>query len=232
MKWYSRRVNNAHVSDLQTVRVDMNGTPLADIARIYEHVGVIARGFGREYTKIGVMDYNDLLQEGYLALVIAWEKVDWKQVAEAENPEAYLWGYLKTIMTREIRRAIMGQRSTIKIPEHNYRTSNNGIDVFLATTFTEAFGDEYFDLIDDAGDYNNDQLNLFLNDLMDELMSFKQKDILRQFYGMDEPLDKKVPMKTIAEKYEMSIVGVKKAKKRGLMRLVMAKDRIQFYLDS
>ena len=49
---------------------------------------------------------------------------------------------------------------------------------------------------------------------------------------MDEPLDKKVPMKTIAEKYEMSIVGVKKAKKRGLMRLVMAKDRIQFYLDS
>ena len=231
MKWYNHRIHTAHVEDIAAVRVDINGTDITDQARIYEHVGVVAREFGREYTKIGILDYNDLLQEGYCAMLEAWESVNWDYVEWADEPEAFLWGYMKKAITNGIRGAIMDKRMDIRIPRSQYRLTDNSVDVFLSQTFSEAFGDNYFDLIDDGGNYWNDMLNEFLDSLMDELLSFKARDIIKKMYGMDEHLDKKVPVKEIAEFYNMKYKGVQKSKERSLKTLISNKDRIQKFLD-
>ena len=45
----------------------------------------IANSFSKEYAAIGVLNINDLMQEGYLALFKTWKKIDWKYIDSLEN---------------------------------------------------------------------------------------------------------------------------------------------------
>ena len=235
MKYYSHKIHNAHLADLKKVKKELGGdADIKDIGRIYEHVGVIARTFKRDYGRIGIFSYNDLLQEGYAEMLYAWSKVDWDKIEESPNPEGQLWSYLKTAVKRGMTLAIMENRSSIRIPKYQYmlREEADGLDIFLSSTFSQAFGDDYFDMIEDHGDYNMDKLNEFLNDMMIDILEFKEMDILKKMFGMDEHLDKKVSLKELSNQYKQTDRNIKYIKKRALSKMVLNKERIEKFLDN
>ena len=45
----------------------------------------IANSFSKEYAAIGVLDLNDLTQEGYLALLISWRNIKWKIINDIKD---------------------------------------------------------------------------------------------------------------------------------------------------
>ena len=239
MKWYNHKIYRAHKADLKSVERRLNGSyDMHNVEHIFKYVEDVARQFERSYSRIGVMDLNDVLQEGYAELLYAWTKLDWEKIEESGNPAGQRWTYLKTSIKRGMIRAIMDNRSSIRIPR-NYYTSkesyyyqysgNYQIDIFLSSTFTQMFGDEYFDAVDEVSNWDNDRLNDFLNELMDKIMTFKEKDILRKMFGMDEHLDKKVSIKSLQDYYNMSPRGINKVKNRALRKLILNKEIIENY---
>ena len=240
MKWYNHKIYRAHKADLKSVERRLNGSyDMHNVEHIFKYVEDVARQFERSYSRIGVMDLNDVLQEGYAELLYAWTKLDWEKIEESENPAGQRWAYLKTSIKRGMIRSIMDNRSSIRIPRRYYDSNSHLVykgrkyeyqtDIFLSTTFTQMFGDDYFDAVDEVSNWDNDRLNEFLNDLMDEIMTFKEKDILRKMFGMDEHLDKKVSVKEISEYYRMSDRHVKRLKNQALAKLINNKHIIENY---
>ena len=137
----------------------------------------MANSFERSYSRVGVLDLNDLVQEGYVAFYRAWEKLDWKLIESSpvnEQPGIII-NYLKLNIKNAIRRAIARDRDTIRIPEAYYTLKPHGdayegkydanyqTDIFLTRTFSSFFNHEYLDVIDEISDYENDRLNTVLN---------------------------------------------------------------------
>ena len=239
MKWYNHKVYRAHKADLKMVETRLNGSyDMHNVEHIFKYVEDVARQFDRSYSRIGVMDLNDVLQEGYAELLYAWTKLDWEDIEKSDNPAGQRWAYLKLSIKRGMIRAIMDNRSSIRIPRQYYTTKHSihrkeyQTDIFLASTFTQMFGDEYFDAIDEVSNWDNDRLNEFLNDLMDKIMTFKEKDVLKKMFGMDEHLDKKVPKTKIAEYYKMNLSSINKVKRRALSKLILNKEIIENYFDN
>ena len=242
MKWYNHKIYRAHKADLKSVERRLNVSyDMHNVEHIFKYVEDVARQFERSYSRIGVMDLNDVLQEGYAELLYAWTKLDWEKIEESDNPAGQRWAYLKLSIKRGMIGAIMDNRSSIRIPRDYYTAATKNIggksytyqtDIFLSTTFTQMFGDEYFDAVDEVSNWDNDRLNDFLNELMDKIMTFKEKDVLRKMFGMDEHLDKKVPKTEIAEYYKMNLSSINKVKRRALHKLKLNKHVIENYFKS
>ena len=238
MRWYNHKIYRAHQDDIWSLEERLKGSyDIKNVEHIFRFIKDVAYTFNRAYSATGVLDLSDLIQEGYAELLYAWTKLDWHDIESSPNPQGQLWSYLKLSVRRGIVRAVMDYRGTIRIPRDYYSVSKEKhsgyeyqTDIFLSTTFTQMFGDAYFDAIDDISDWDNDRLNDFLNELMDKIMTFKEKDILKKMFGMDEPLDKKVPVKEIAKWYHMSERGVKKSKQRSLFRMIKNKHIIENFL--
>ena len=45
----------------------------------------IANSFSKDYGAVGVVDLNDLTQEGYLALLISWRNIKWNIVNDIKD---------------------------------------------------------------------------------------------------------------------------------------------------
>ena len=229
MKWYSHRAYRQHMYDMKVTK-DKN-----ELRAAYQDwAKVISNRFDRSYSRIGVLNLQDLLQEGYVGFYKAWEKLDWKLINEVIEPEriGMITNYLKLAVKRHIIRAIARDRDTIRIPEGYYLENpmgygekgrlynkNQQTDIFLTRTFSSFFTPEYLDIADDHGDYINDKLNDFLNDIMETFLSSLEKTIIKMFYGIDEPYDKPRSFIRISEYCSKSEGNVRKIKQRGLDKL-------------
>lgn len=238
MRWYNHKIYKAHKRDLNSLEKRNGSYDIKNVENIFKYVKDIAYTFDRSYNRIGVLDLNDVIQEGYVELLYAWGKLDWEQIEESSNPQGQLWAYLKLSIKRGMIRAIMDNRSSIRIPRDYYSTAKERhsqyeyqTDIFLSSTFSAMFGDEYFDIIDDPGSWDAQRLNEFLNDLMDRIMTFKEKDILKKMFGIDEHLDKKVSVKEIAKYYHMSERHVKRIKNKALSKMILNKEIIERFLE-
>ena len=226
MKWYSHRAYRQHMYDMKVTK-DKN-----ELRAAYQDwAKVISNRFDRSYSRIGVLNLQDLLQEGYVGFYKAWEKLDWKLINEVVEPEriGMITNYLKLAIKRHILRTINRDRDTIRIPDHFYIENKNyggkygnkeyQTDIFLTRTFSSFFTPEYLDIADDTGDYINDRLNDFLNDIMETFLSSLEKTIIKMFYGIDEPYDKPRSQRRISEYCSKSEGNVRKIKQRGLDKL-------------
>mgnify|MGYP003639604769 FL=1 len=81
----------------------------------------IANSFSKDYSAIGVMNINDLNQEGYLALLIAWKNIDWIYIDKLETTidkrktiSKYLNISVKGIISDRIKENIDGSGRPIK----------------------------------------------------------------------------------------------------------------------
>ena len=228
MKWYSHTTYNQHLEDMKSFKDTCElRTAFQDWAK------VMANRFDRSYPRVGILDLNDLLQEGYVGFYKAWDKLNWELLytrPEEERP-AMMTNYLKTAIKRHIIRAIARDRETIRIPENYYMENPRGYgefakynincqtDIFLSRTFSSFFLLDHLDKADEGGNYYADELNELLNDLMDHMLNALEKTVIKMSYGIDEAYDKAQPIKRIAEYCSKSEIWIKKTKANALKKL-------------
>ena len=224
MKWYSHKFYKQHLEDMKSFKDD------DELRQAFqEWPRTMANRFERSYPRVGILDLNDLLQEGYVGFYKAWDKLDWELLYTRPEEEriGMITNYLKLTIKRHIIRAIARDRETIRIPESYYRAQShsNGkqysyqTDIFLSRTFASFFLPHVLDYSDEGGNYYADQLNELLNDLMDHMLTSIEKTVLKKFYGIDEANDKPVSQKRIAEYCSKSLSNIQNIKHRALKKL-------------
>lgn len=189
-------------------------------------VVTMANRFERTYPRIGILNFSDLLQEGYVGFYKAWDKLNWELILSHAEEEriGMITNYIKVSIKRHIIRAIARDRETIRIPEHYYMEKwDNGskikeytTDIFLSRTFTSfqtAIDAEY------VNDYLSDEINELLHVVMEKFLKSFEKTIIMQSYGIDEAYDKPRPVKNMAEYHKVSEIWVKKTKANALKKL-------------
>ena len=168
----------------------------------------LARKFATSERACGILSPLDLLQEGYVGLIRAVDRINVSLLVDSNDPQKTIKAFLSKRIKGAIRRAININRGAIKIPEHvlNSLTNLDLIDgeydpkvaMFFAQQFiqSDAWEDwsttdqekpNPFDVADDAPKYNIDIINKYLLGIMRKYLTQTQYDILRLSYGLDVP---------------------------------------------
>ena len=92
----------------------------------------LARKFSTAQQASGVMNINDLIQEGNKNLTIAVDKINWDTLYKSDDVEKTIKSFLSKRIKGGIRRAIDINRGTMRIPEHKI----NEIDKLLRCSLT------------------------------------------------------------------------------------------------
>jgi RNA polymerase sigma factor (sigma-70 family) len=199
----------------------------------------LARKFSTSDSASGVMSITDMIQEGNVGLIKAVDKIDWKTIYEAEDPEKRLKSFLAKRIKGSIRRGTDTNRGSMRIPEHklneirkNFDTDKKAVELFFNSVFTsiDALNDDdhVFEIPDQATNINNETLNKCLLSLLEKYLSQKEADVIRMSFGLD--CDKKSASE-IADylniKGSSSYVRVSQLKKQAIDKLISKVDHSQ-----
>ena len=88
------------------------------IIRFMPLVENISKKFATSQEASGVMSILDIIQEGYVNLIKAVDKIDWEKLIDSDDVELSLKSFLSKRVRGGIRRAIDKNRGTMRIPEH------------------------------------------------------------------------------------------------------------------
>lgn len=207
MKWYSHTLHKKHLNDIKVQRGD-------EIEMYYPYVIQIANTFARDSVAIGALNFQDLVQAGYVGLVEGWNNLD----HDRDQPEK--WAFLKKRIKGSVRREIDKHGTTIKVPRRNleeHRRTVTSIDKILVNVFPKFF-DEELVYEDDTRSWQAEQLGILLDDYF--YKNFSNTDhveILKSLFGIDRP--ERTPIKELANKYRKSEIGIKKIRQRMLDKL-------------
>lgn len=213
----------------------------------------LARKFPTSQQATGIIDINDLIQEGTLGLIAAIDNIIWSIINESDDPEKVLKVFLSKRIKGAIRRAIDINRGAIKIPEHKLNEIRNNPDntelvgIFFNSIFesldesynvdsNDSFliGEPYVAQYEDKSkEYNINLLNIYLLGLMKANLDNKQYEIIRLFYGLDCD---KVSAEDIAKRLGMQMstatTRVSQIKKEAIDTLIskVTKEQVLDYL--
>ena len=97
----------------------------------------IARSFSTSDQASGVMSINDIMQEAFLSLTLAVDRIDWEMMNHDDDLERQIKGFVSKRIKGGVRRAIDINRGDIRIPEHkiNEIRKNEGKDKELVQMF-------------------------------------------------------------------------------------------------
>mgnify|MGYP003634254283 CR=1 FL=1 len=232
MKQYMNRVDLTQVWDEYT-RDEL-------IVKFLPLVENLARKFSTAQQASGVMNINDLIQEGSKGLIQAVDKIIWDTVLEAEDPEKRLKSFLSKRIKGAIRRAVDINRGTMRIPEHkiNEIRKDNGedrqaIEMFFNSVFTslDALMDDEsttYDVPDDVKSYNPDLLTSYLMSLLHVHLTDKEAEVIILSYGLHCD---KLSAKEIAAKLDIrgdsAYVRVSQLKRQAIDKLIDTVDYSQ-----
>ena len=232
MKQYMNRVDLTQVWDEYT-RDEL-------IVKFLPLVENLARKFSTAQQASGVMNINDLIQEGSKGLIQAVDKIIWDTVLEAEDPEKRLKSFLSKRIKGAIRRAVDINRGTMRIPEHkiNEIRKDNGedrqaIEMFFNSVFTslDALMDDEsttYDVPDDVKSYNPDLLTSYLMSLLHVHLTDKEAEVIILSYGLHCD---KLSAKEIAAKLDIrgdsAYVRVSQLKRQAIDKLIANVDYSQ-----
>lgn len=238
MKYFNNTIFRAYLSDIQQV-VNHASTP-EDVVRMLQQQHV-ARGkvnrIPRDFSRIGIIDLNDLIQEANRSLIETWKRVDWEVVDNSDNPQATLGNFLSIRIEGDLKRFLNKASSIIHLPESQIRKQKEeqlkkAMDELkysfknfnwkfmyrledyapgTTLTFAEIIPDE-----PDLTPWRQIDLNDKLGTIMFQL-SEKERKVLRMFFGID--YDRKWKEHEIAKELNMSRSGVQDAKRRALKKL-------------
>ena len=208
MKWYSHALHKKHLNDIKVQRGD-------EIEMYYPYVIQIANTFARDSVAIGALNFQDLVQSGYVGLVEGWAKLD----HDRDQPEK--WSFLKKRIKWAIRREIDNHGAAIKIPRvelEESRRNLTSIDKLLVNSFPKFFKEIEPANEVDITPYAIDRLSLIIDDyLYSNFKNIDHVEILKALFGIDR--EKKSSIKDLAQKYNMSDVGIKKIRERMIKKL-------------
>ena len=189
----------------------------------------IARKFSTSQAASGVMTVIDMIQEGHIGLIKAVDKIVWKTIYKAENPERRLKSFLAKRIKGAIRRAIDNNRGSMRIPEHKlnqirkeFDNNKKAVDMYFNSIFTSIDDVEYqvMQIPDESNKINNETLNKLLLELTRKYLNDKEYDVIRMSYGLNCD---KLPATEIANhlgiKGSSSYVRVSQLKSQALNKL-------------
>ena len=187
----------------------------------------------------GVQDITDLIQFGAIGLISAVDKIVWKTIYEAEDPEKRLKSFLAKRIKGSIRRGTDTNRGSMRIPEHklneirqNFDKDKSAVEMFFNSIFTsiDALNDDdyVFEIPDQPSEANNETLNKYLMDILAKHLNKKEYDVVRMSFGLDCD---KYSASEIADhlgiKGTSSYVRVSQLKKQAIDKLSRAVDHSQ-----
>jgi len=200
----------------------------------------ISRKFATSQEASGVMSILDIMQEGYLNLIKAVDKIDWEKLLSSEDVEASLKSFLAKRIRGGIRRAIDKNRGTMRIPEHklNEMRKDGGKDkkmvamffnsIFLSIDAKPSNESMVYQIPDKSDPYNEQLLNAYLISLLNKHLEYNEVFVLSKSFGLDGD---KWSAKEIADKLEIrgvsSYVRVSELKKQAVTKLIDNVDHSQ-----
>ncbi len=203
----------------------------------------IARKFATSQQASGVLNINDLIQEGSLSLIKAIDKIDWIVLYESDNLEKTLKSFISKRVKGGIRRAIDINRGNIRLPEHKINEVRKNpqdekiVAMFFNTIFLStdeiSYGDNdqenmIFQIADKSEPYNIGILNIYLKGLLQKHLNNIEYEVLRLSYGLD--CDKH-SANEIAVKLKMeqasAYVRISELKKQAVQKLIESVDPVQ-----
>jgi RNA polymerase sigma factor (sigma-70 family) len=191
----------------------------------------IARSFSTSDQASGVMSINDIMQEAFLSLTLAVDRIDWSMMNHNDDLERQLKGFVSKRIKGGVRRAIDMNRGDIRIPEHkiNEIRKNDGkdrklVEMFFNSVFLSIDDNEDengFEVEDKSKEYNINILNKYILSLMREYLNDREYDVLRMSFGLDCD---KMPAKKIAKLLDIQgladFVRVSQIKREALDKLI------------
>lgn len=166
----------------------------------------VARSFSTSDQASGVMTINDIMQEAFLSLTLAVDRIDWNMMNHNDDLERQIKGFVSKRIKGGVRRAIDINRGDIRIPEHkiNEIRKNEGKDKELVQMFFNSIflsideneEENGFEVEDKSKDYNINILNKYILSLMRQYLSDREYDVVRMSFGLDCD---KLPAKKIAK---------------------------------
>jgi len=200
----------------------------------------LARKFSTAQQASGVMNINDLIQEGNKNLTIAVDKIDWDTLYKSDDIEKTIKSFLSKRIKGGIRRAIDINRGTMRIPEHkiNEIRKDNGedrqaIEMFFNSVFTslDALIDDTsttYDVPEDVKSYNPDLLTAYLLSLLHVHLTDREAEVVILSYGLHCD---KMSAKEIANKLNIkgdsAYVRVSQLKRQAIDKLINTVDYSQ-----
>ena len=142
------------------------------------------------------MTVMDMINEGSVGLIKAIDKIVWKTIFEAEDPEKRLKSFLAKRVKGAIRRAIDNNRGTMRIPEHrlneirkSFDKDEKAVELFFNSVFTsiEDLGDQdiAYEIPEVEDELNNSQINDILKILIKENLNKREQDVIKMSYGIE-----------------------------------------------
>ena len=191
----------------------------------------IARSFSTTDQASGVMSINDIMQEAFLALTLAVDRIDWTMMNHNDDLERQIKGFVSKRIKGGVRRAIDMNRGDIRIPEHkiNEIRKNEGKDKQLVQMFFNSIflsideneEENGFEVEDKSKEYNINLLNKYILSLMRQYLNDREYDVLRMSFGLDCD---KLPAKKIAKLLDIQgvadFVRVSQIKREAIDKLI------------
>lgn len=246
MKKYNSRTYSSNKNNIASARArikkdNLNKLSRDEVITLYlPLVENIARKFKTSKQASGIMSLNDIIQEGYIGLIMSYDSIKWDKIKESPDPERTIRSFFSKRIKGAIRRAIDKNRSDIRIPEHklNEIRKDNGKDkklmqlffnsIFLSIDEKSSENEEDYanNVVDTSKPYIIHKINDYLMDLMSRVLDDREYDVIRLSYGLD--CDKH-SAKQIAEIVGINVdtahVRVSQIKRSALEKLIERVDR-------
>lgn len=175
------------------------------IKKFLPMVESLARKFATGDQASGIMNIEDLIQEGSIGLIAAVNKLEIDTVIESDNPEQTIKSFLSKRIKGAIRRAININRGSMRIPEYKLneiRKETDDESDLVMQFFNQIFASidvprksdgshtnsEYSSTVEYAmlsEPYNIILYNKFLLNVMRKHLSDVMYNVLRYSYGLD-----------------------------------------------
>ena len=200
----------------------------------------ISKKFATSQEASGVLSILDIIQEGYVNLIKAIDKIDWEKLVDSEDIELSLKSFLSKRVRGGIRRAIDKNRGTMRIPEHKMEQirKDGGKDkkmvamffnsIFLSIDANPSDEDMVYQIPDKSDPYNETLLNAYILSLLNKHLTSDEVFVLNKSYGLD---GKKWSANDIAAGLDIkgvsAYVRVSELKKQAVNKLIDNVDHSQ-----
>ena len=194
----------------------------------------IANSFSKEYAAIGIMNINDLSQEGIYALLRSWRKIDWNYIGKLNSQldknkaiSKFLSISIKGLVSDQIKMNIDGSGKPIKGIWNNEdkKRYSTGFG-FISVLFPHWFDSDALSIIEDeVYDYDYDKLGEYLDGWL-EKYSPKYHLMIKMFFGLDDIYSRPKKMRDIAIFFGIKVETIRKQKQRLLNKLKRNEDAL------
>lgn len=156
-----------------------------------------ARNFSQSERAIGTLNIEDLIQEGYVGLIMAIDKLDIDRVKESSNPS---WSFESFIYQRifgAIRRAIDSKRAGMRMSERKIREVRAGkadertVKAYFDCIFASLDSKRYkrnkisVDAKDGVKEYDVNFVHSYLLGLINSNLTKDEAAVVTMWYGLD-----------------------------------------------